>query len=101
MIGILRALGVTRRTVAASLLLESALVVVLGSAVGVAFGLVLCRNVFDVQFFDRFERGLRMVVPWGELALTVALTCAAALAATWLPARQAARIPPIAALREV
>ncbi|HEU5317415.1 MAG TPA: FtsX-like permease family protein [Chloroflexota bacterium] len=101
MIGILRAVGVARRTVAGSLLLESALVVVLGSVVGVTFGLLLCRSVFDVQFFDRFEQGLRMVVPWEELALTVALTCVAALAATWLPARQAAGIPPVAALREV
>jgi ABC-type lipoprotein release transport system permease subunit len=30
----------------------------------------------------------------------VALTCAAALLATWLPARQASRVPPIAAIRE-
>jgi putative ABC transport system permease protein len=100
-IGILRAVGVARRTVAASLLLESALVVVLGSVVGTAFGLLLSRAVFDVQFFDRFEQGLRMVVPWEELALTLALTCTAALGATWLPARQAARVPPVAALREV
>jgi putative ABC transport system permease protein len=99
-IGVLRAIGLSRGGVAASLLLESALVVVLGSVLGIALGLVLCRNVFAVQFFDRFQQGLRMVVPWGDLVLTVTLTCLAALVATWLPARRASRVPPIAAIRE-
>lgn len=99
-IGVLRALGLSRQRVAVSLLLESALVVVLGSVIGITLGLVLCRNVFAVQFFDRFQQGLKMVVPWQDLLLTVLLTCVAALVATWLPARQASRIPPIAAIRE-
>ena len=99
-IGVLRAIGCSRSTVGASLLAESALVVLLGSAVGTGLGLVLCRNVFAVQFFDRFQQGLKLVVPWDQLLLTVGLTCAAALLATWLPARHASRIPPIAAIRE-
>jgi putative ABC transport system permease protein len=99
-IGVLRAVGLSRGRVAGSLLLESALVVLLGSALGIGLGLILCRNVFAVQFFDRFQGGLRMAVPWEELLLTVVLTCVAALLATWLPARQASRVPPIAAIRE-
>jgi putative ABC transport system permease protein len=99
-IGMLRAIGFSRGTVARSVLFESVLVVVLGSTLGVGLGLLLCRNVFAVQFFDRFQRGLQLVVPWDQLALTVSLACAAALLATWLPARQASRVPPIAALRE-
>ncbi|MDQ3700985.1 MAG: FtsX-like permease family protein, partial [Chloroflexota bacterium] len=99
-IGVLRALGLSRGRVTVSLLLESALVVVLGSVIGITLGLVLCRNVFAVQFFDRFQQGLKMVVPWQDLLLTLLLTCVAALVATWLPARQASRIPPIAAIRE-
>jgi putative ABC transport system permease protein len=99
-IGLLRALGASRRLVGAGLLAESVLVVLLGSGLGVGLGLVLCRNVFAVQFFDRFQQGLRLVVPWEQLLLTVAATGAAAVAATWLPARTASRIPPIAALRQ-
>jgi putative ABC transport system permease protein len=99
-IGVLRAVGLSRARVAGSLLLESALVVLLGSTLGIGLGLVLCRNVFAVQFFDRFQQGLRMAVPWPELLLMVASTCVAALVATWLPARQASRVPPIAAIRE-
>jgi putative ABC transport system permease protein len=99
-IGVLRAIGYSRGLVRTSLVLESAAVALLAGAIGVGLGLLLCRNVFAVQFFDRFQQGLRMVVPWEQLAMTAALTCAAAVAATWLPASHAARIPPIAALRE-
>ena len=100
LIGILRAIGYGSGVIRVSLLLESALVVVLGSGIGVGLGLLLCRNVFAVQFFDRFQRGMSMVIPWDQLLLTVSITCAAALLATWLPATHASRIPPIAALRE-
>lgn len=99
-IGILRAIGYTRIQVGSSLLIEAALVMLLGSAIGVSLGLVLCRNVFSVQFFDRFQQGMRLVIPWEQLSSTVAITCLAAVLATWLPARHASRIPPIAALRD-
>jgi putative ABC transport system permease protein len=100
LIGILRAIGYPRATIQASLLLEAALVVLIGCGLGVALGLVLCRNVFAVQFFDRFQQGMQLVVPWDQLALTIFMTALAAVAATWAPARQAARIPPVAAIRE-
>ena len=100
LIGILRAIGLERGVIASALLLESAMVVFLGSGLGLALGLVLCRNVFAVQFFDRFQQGLTMTIPWDQLLLTLFVTCSAALLATWLPARQASRVPPIAALRE-
>jgi putative ABC transport system permease protein len=98
-IGILRTIGYGRWQVGGSLLIESALVVFLGSGVGVSLALILCRNVFAVQFFDRFQQGMRLVIPWDQLLFTVATTCVVALAATWLPARHASRIPPMAALR--
>jgi putative ABC transport system permease protein len=99
-IGVLRAIGASRELVRGSLLLESAIVTLISGVLGVGLGLVLCRNVFAVQFFDRYQQGLRLAIPWDQLALTVAAPCAAALLATWLPATHASRIPPIAALRE-
>jgi putative ABC transport system permease protein len=99
-IGILRAIGYGSGTIGRSLLLESALVVALGSTLGVGLGLVLCRNVFAVQFFDRFQQGMLMVVPWDQLAMTVLLTAGAAIVATWVPARAASKVPPVAALRD-
>ncbi len=99
-IGMLRAVGATRRQVAASLLLEGTVVVALGSVAGTALGLWTCRNVFAVQFFDRFRPGsVLMVVPWEQLASTIALTCLVALAATVIPAWRGASVPPVAAIR--
>ncbi|NBQ63918.1 MAG: FtsX-like permease family protein, partial [Proteobacteria bacterium] len=56
-IGMLRAVGATRHQVTISLLLEGMVVVSLGSVSGTVVGLWLCRNVFAVQFFDRFSPG--------------------------------------------
>lgn len=99
-IGMLRAVGATRVQVASSLLLEATAVVALGGVAGTAIGLWLCRNVFAVQFFDRFRPGsVLMVVPWEQLAATLALTCAFAMLATVVPAWRGASVPPVAAIR--
>jgi putative ABC transport system permease protein len=99
-IGMLRAVGASRVQVASSLLLEGVVVVALGGVAGTTIGLWLCRNVFAVQFFDRFRPGsVLMVVPWEQLAGTLALTCAFALLATLVPAWQGASVPPVAAIR--
>ena len=99
-IGMLRAVGATRVQVATSLLLEGTVVVALGGVAGTSIGLWLCRNVFAVQFFDRFRPGsVLMVVPWEQLAGTLVLTCAFALLATVVPAWRGASVPPVAAIR--
>jgi putative ABC transport system permease protein len=99
-IGMLRAVGATRAHVASSLLLEGTVVVALGGVAGTSIGLWLCRNVFAVQFFDRFRPGsVLMVVPWEQLAATLALTCVIALVATFVPAWRGASVPPVAAIR--
>ena len=101
LIGVLRAIGFERDAIGRGPLCEATLVVALGSLIGLILGLELCRSVFAVQFFARFQQGTRLAVPWWQLAVTVGLTCLAASVATWVPAQQASRIPPIAALREV
>ena len=99
-IGMLRAVGATRTQVATGLLLEGTVVVALGGVAGTVIGLWLCRNVFAVQFFDRFRPGsVLMVVPWEQLVGTLLLTCACALLATFVPAWRGASVPPVAAIR--
>ena len=98
-IGMLRALGFRRMHVQLIFLLEALLVGVLGTAIGVALGLVLCRNVFAVDFFEQIQSGLVLVVPWGELAAICAAAVGAALLAALLPAWQAGRVAPADALR--
>ena len=98
-IGMLRALGFRREHVQAIFLIESLLVGVAGTAIGLALGLILCRNVFAVDFFERFQSGLTLVVPWGELAAICAAAIVASALAAALPAWQAGRVAPADALR--
>ena len=99
-IGMLRAVGATRHQVTISLLLEGMVVVSLGSVSGTVVGLWLCRNVFAVQFFDRFSPGsILMVIPWWQLLGTLVLASGFALLATLVPALRGASVPPVAAIR--
>ncbi|NBT95407.1 MAG: hypothetical protein EBT47_10505 [Chloroflexi bacterium] len=71
-----------------------------GSVSGTVVGLWLCRNVFAVQFFDRFSPGsILMVIPWWQLFGTLVLASGFALLATLVPAWRGASVPPVAAIR--
>jgi putative ABC transport system permease protein len=98
-IGMLRALGFRRFHVRLLFALESLIVAATGTALGLGLGLVLCRNVFAVDFFETTRSGINLVVPWGELALICVLAFAVALAASLVPAWQASQIMPADALR--
>jgi putative ABC transport system permease protein len=98
-IGMLRALGFTARHVGLGLLAESGLVALLGSSLGVAVGLVVANTT--VVLLGRASPELRFGVPLGQIALIVLTALAASLLLTLLPARQAARLSPAEALRDV
>jgi putative ABC transport system permease protein len=97
-IGVLRALGFTARAVSLGLLVESAVVALLGAALGVGVGLFVAQNT--VTFLSRVSPELRFSVPWDQLALVVLVSLGAALVMTLLPARQAGKLTPAEALRE-
>ncbi|HZC06473.1 MAG TPA: FtsX-like permease family protein [Ktedonobacterales bacterium] len=98
-IGMLRALGFHRTHVQLIFLIESLLVGAAGVLVGLALGLLLCRNIFAVDFFEQYQSGLTLSVPWRDLADICAAALAASLLAATLPAWQAGRIAPADALR--
>jgi predicted permease len=91
-IGVRMALGATSGSVVRQLLRESLKLTVLGLALGLALAVGIARLLqsllFEVSAFD----------PLVFLASTAVLA-AAALLATYLPARRASRIDPLAALR--
>jgi putative ABC transport system permease protein len=97
-IGILRALGFSARAVGAGLLVESAVVALLGAGLGVGVGLFVAQNT--VLFLGRLNPELRFSVPWDQVALVVLVSLGAALLMTLLPARAAGRLTPAEALRE-
>ena len=95
--GIRRALGATARSILTMVIAEALLLASVAGALGLgaAFGLVNLALRFDVRA-DFFERPsvdpLAAFVAFGVLILT-------ALVAGYFPAREAARVPPIEALR--
>jgi putative ABC transport system permease protein len=96
-IGMLRAIGYKRSTVALSFLMESSFVTVLGVFSGMALGLWLA--YFLVTSSDFPAENAKFHVPWLQLVFFAVLTFVASLAMTWIPARQAASVPTAEALR--
>jgi len=95
-LGLLRAVGMARSQVRASVRWESVIIALLGTAIGLAIGLgfgwALVRALGD-QGFNQ------LAIPVGELAVIVALAAVAGVAAAILPARKAARVEVLAALQ--
>jgi len=98
-IGVLRALGFSASAVSAGLLVESAVVALLGAALGVGVGLFVADNT--VTFLSRLNPELQFSIPWDQVLLVVLVALAAALLMTVLPARQAARLTPAEALPQL
>lgn len=93
----LRAIGLRRRWVQVSFLLEVSLIALLGVGVGVGLGVLLARNV--VVFLSNDFRELSLRVPWGEVGLIALIAYLSALSTTLFAAWQAGRIDPAEALR--
>jgi len=72
---------------------------VVSAGLGLALGLILCRNLFAVDFFAAITTNLTLIVPWEELALICGAAIAASAIAALIPAWQAGRIAPADALR--
>ncbi|MDQ3980454.1 MAG: FtsX-like permease family protein, partial [Actinomycetota bacterium] len=97
-IGMLRAMGFSRRVVRAAFLMEAGFVAVQGIVVGVVLALVVSYQLLSNS--DVFgESRLDFTVPWLALAILLGAALAASLAATAAPAGQASRIRPAVALR--
>lgn len=103
LLGALRALGVTRAEVLRLLLLEGALLGLVGSLLGMALGIVLAegllhlvsRTINDLYYTTTVAR---LSVAPADLVKGLALGLGAALVATAVPAHEAVRTPPRASL---
>jgi len=91
-IGIRMALGARARNVIAMVLRETVLVITIGFALGIPLALVFARFVKSLLY------GVE-AVDWFTIAGAVFILLAFAIAAAWLPARRAAKVDPMVALR--
>ncbi len=98
---LLRAIGASRRQVTWALLIESAVIGLLGSIAGLFGGIGLAlgiRNLLDALDYSIPARGLALE-PF-TVALTIIAGTAASLIAAIAPAIGAGRVPPVAAMAD-
>jgi putative ABC transport system permease protein len=97
-IGMLRAIGFSRRAIALSFLVESAFVTLLGILSGITLGLLLA---YMLMKSDEFVPGGvdSFYTPWDQIAVIGGLAFLASVLMTIIPSRQASGIPIAEALR--
>ena len=98
----LRAIGASGRQVQRSVLIEAAAIGVLASGVGLLAGIGVASGLRAVmaQFGFELPDG-PTVISMNAMVISLVVGVAVTMLSAWLPARRAARIRPIAALREV
>lgn len=91
-LGLLRAVGATRGQILKTVLFEALLMGIIGSALGVFFGLLL--EWYAVRVILLEESGFRfpVVAPWGEAGFIAAVAVTAATLAGLMPALRAIRL---------
>ena len=96
----MKALGMSRRAIAKLFRYEAAWIGFLGGVLGAVAALTVgfIANPMITKALDLGESSLLIFVWWHILSLIVALVVVA-IVAGWLPARKAARLDPIEALR--
>ena len=96
-IGMLRAIGYTRGSVALSFIMESSFIALLGIATGVGLAMLLSFNLLHSDELSNIDMGF--IIPWWQILLTAAFAYGASFLMTVLPSRQAAGITIAEALR--
>ncbi|HMQ25843.1 MAG TPA: FtsX-like permease family protein, partial [Acidimicrobiales bacterium] len=95
-LGLLRAVGMARSQVRATVRWESVIIALLGTALGLVIGLGFAWALVDTLAAQGFEV---LSVPVAQLAVITALAALAGVVVAILPARTAARVPVLEALQ--
>ncbi|MBM4411560.1 MAG: FtsX-like permease family protein [Chloroflexi bacterium] len=97
-IGMLRAIGYSRRLVAITFFLESSFIAITGIGMGLLLGSALSYNLMTSPDFTNGST-IDYGVPWGRLIFIVSIAYGASALMTLIPARSASRVPVAEALR--
>ncbi|MEU2118709.1 FtsX-like permease family protein [Streptomyces sp. NPDC016459] len=100
-IGLMRAIGSSRRQVNRSVLVEAVLLGVVGSVAGVAAGVGLAVGLMELMSSIGMELSTRdLTVKWTTPAVGLTLGIVVTVLAAYVPARRAGKVSPMAALRD-
>ncbi len=99
-LGLLRAVGASRRQVAGVVLAEAALLGLAAAGAGIVVGLVVGVDLVKVVNLQSFGWSLELVLPWREVLTMGLWVTAACVVAAVAPALAAARMAPGEVLRE-
>jgi lipoprotein-releasing system permease protein len=103
-IGILRAVGLTARSIGRVFVLQGAIIGITGTSIGVVLGLVLA-YVIDTSGMIRIDPAIYFIdhlpvhIQPLDVLIVVVLSLAIAIAATIHPSRTAAGLTPVEAIR--
>ena len=95
-IGIRKALGATSRNVQRQFFSEGLFLTLLSGTIGLGIGIGLCSLINLLPMPERFSG---MIITWQTAAFAVGILALIGIAAATYPARRAADLPPIEALR--
>jgi len=108
--GILKSVGATKNQIRQTVVSESLMLAARGIPAGILLGLII--HFIGVEIINRFlydlfqsarpgdgDAYVRFILSWQALLLSSALALATVLLSAWLPARKAARVPAIDAIR--
>jgi putative ABC transport system permease protein len=95
-IGMMRAIGYTKRMVVVNFALESAFVSVLGILIGTVLGIVVGYQLWESAFQDM---GIGFLIPWWPIVMVGGLAFIATLLSVYPAARGASKVSPASVLR--
>lgn len=93
-IGMLRAIGMTRRQVRRMIRQESIITALIGAAIGLPLGIFLAALVNRALS----EYDVRFAIPWGQLIVLTIVAVIIGVLAAIMPARRAAKLDPLRAI---
>ncbi len=111
-IAILRTMGAGRGSILRIFFMAGAIIGLLGTLAGLAFGVLFCLNIESIQAFVEWVTGAQVFnadiyflahvparIDWGEVTMVLVWALGASCLFTLLPASRAGRLDPVEALR--
>lgn len=96
-IGLRKSIGATRKDILGQFLIEAVVLTLAGGIIGVLFGLLFSYGA--IHAIASFQEGWKFVFPTDAVILATAVSTIIGLVFGIYPARKAARLSPIEALR--